>query len=42
MLAGGWDDNPPGPAPGFPRDGTWTVRAAGINRQSSFLAAEGA
>lgn len=32
MLAGGWDDAPPGPAPGFPRDGTWTVRAEGLNR----------
>jgi hypothetical protein len=32
MLAGGWDDAPPGAAPGFPRDGTWTVRAEGINR----------
>jgi hypothetical protein len=32
MLAGGWDGAPPGAAPGFPRDGTWTVRAEVINR----------
>ena len=32
MLAGGWDDAPNGPAPGFPRDGTWTVRAENLNR----------
>lgn len=32
LMAGGWDGAPPGAAPGFPRDGTWTVRAEGLNR----------
>ncbi len=32
MMAGGWDDSPPGTAPGFPRDGSWTVRAEGLSR----------
>jgi hypothetical protein len=26
MMAAGWDGAPTGPAPGFPADGTWTVR----------------
>jgi hypothetical protein len=30
MMAGGWDGAPPGPAPGFPHDGSWTVRAEGL------------
>ena len=32
MMAGGWDGAPPGNAPGFPRDGSWTVRAEGFHR----------
>jgi len=32
LMAGGWDGAPDGPAPGFPRDGTWTVRAEGFQR----------
>lgn len=31
-MAGGWDGAPAGPAPGFPKDGRWTVRAEGFNR----------
>ncbi len=27
LMAGGWDDAPDRPAPGFPDDGTWTVRS---------------
>jgi protein-glucosylgalactosylhydroxylysine glucosidase len=30
MMAAGWDQGPEGPAPGFPRDGSWTVRAEGL------------
>lgn len=30
MMAGGWDGAPDRPAPGFPADGTWTVRAEGF------------
>jgi len=31
MMAGGWDGAPPGvPAPGFPKDGRWVVRAEGL------------
>jgi hypothetical protein len=30
MMAGGWDGAPAGAAPGFPHDGTWTVRAEGL------------
>jgi hypothetical protein len=26
LMAAGWDGNTNGPAPGFPRDGTWRVR----------------
>jgi hypothetical protein len=32
LMAAGWDDAPPVAAPGFPQDGTWTVRAEGLNR----------
>jgi len=32
MMAGGWDDSPSGTAPGFPRDGSWTVRVEGLSR----------
>ncbi|MDR7049617.1 hypothetical protein J2X54_002072 [Duganella sp. 3397] len=32
MMAGGWDGAPEGNAPGFPRDGTWVVRAEGFQR----------
>ncbi len=31
-MAGGWEGAPEGPAPGFPKDGRWTVRAEGFNR----------
>ncbi len=31
-MAGGWDSAPAGPAPGFPKDGRWIVRAEGFNR----------
>ncbi len=30
MMAGGWDGAPAGNAPGFPADGTWTVRSEGL------------
>ncbi len=32
LMAGGWDGAPEGPAPGFPRNGKWTVRSEGLNR----------
>jgi hypothetical protein len=32
LMAAGWDDAPPIPAPGFPQDGGWTVRWEGLNR----------
>lgn len=32
MMAGGWDGAPDRPAPGFPVDGTWHVRAEGFGR----------
>jgi hypothetical protein len=32
MMAAGWDGAPDRPAPGFPDDGTWTVRAEGLQR----------
>jgi len=32
LMAGGWDGAPEVPAPGFPKDGRWTVRAEGFNR----------
>jgi hypothetical protein len=32
LMAGGWDGAPDGTAPGFPKDGRWTVRAEGFNR----------
>ena len=32
LMAGGWDEAPPGPAPGFPRDGRWDIRAEGLLR----------
>ncbi|HEX2855792.1 MAG TPA: hypothetical protein VHO24_21325 [Opitutaceae bacterium] len=31
MMAGGWDGAPKHPAPGFPRDGSWVVRAEGFH-----------
>jgi hypothetical protein len=31
LMAGGWRGAPPAHAPGFPADGTWTVRAEGLN-----------
>lgn len=31
LMAAGWDGGPPGPAPGFPHDGRWVVRAEGLN-----------
>lgn len=30
MMAGGWDGAPSRPAPGFPGDGSWVVRAEGL------------
>lgn len=32
LMAGGWDGAPAGPAPGFPRDGKWVVKAEGFER----------
>ena len=32
MMAAGWDDAPPGDAPGFPRDGSWVVRSEGLHK----------
>jgi hypothetical protein len=32
MMAAGWDGAPERPAPGFPADGSWTVRAEGLRR----------
>jgi len=32
MMAVGWDGAPPGSAPGFPRDGRWTVKWEGLRR----------
>ena len=32
MMAAGWDGAPDGDAPGFPRDGSWTVRWEGLRR----------
>jgi hypothetical protein len=31
LMAGGWDGAPAGNAPGFPRDGSWVVRAEGFH-----------
>ncbi|WP_426451784.1 glycoside hydrolase family 65 [Paenibacillus sp. S-38] len=31
LMAGGWQGGPEGHAPGFPQDGSWTVRAEGLN-----------
>ncbi len=30
MMAAGWDDAPTKDAPGFPKDGSWTVRSEGL------------
>lgn len=32
MMAAGWEGAPPGPAPGFPQDGSWTVKSEGLKR----------
>ncbi|WP_244163273.1 hypothetical protein [Paenibacillus pectinilyticus] len=32
MMAGGWLEGPETAAPGFPQDGTWTVRCDGMNK----------
>jgi protein-glucosylgalactosylhydroxylysine glucosidase len=32
MMAGGWRSAPPRGAPGFPTDGSWTVKAENFNR----------
>lgn len=32
LMAAGWDGAPERPAPGFPADGSWTVRAEGLHR----------
>ena len=31
LMAGGWQGSPPGRAPGFPSDGSWTVRTENFN-----------
>jgi hypothetical protein len=31
MMAAGWDGAPTHDAPGFPHDGTWTVRSEGLH-----------
>jgi hypothetical protein len=32
MMAAGWDHGPATPAPGFPNDGSWTVKWEGLSR----------
>ncbi len=32
LMAAGWDGAPERPAPGFPDDGSWTVRTEGLQR----------
>ena len=32
LMAAGWEGAPQRPAPGFPDDGSWTVRAEGLHR----------
>jgi hypothetical protein len=32
MMAAGWDGAPDGHAPGFPADGSWTVRWEGLRK----------
>jgi hypothetical protein len=32
MMATGWDDGPTACAPGFPSDGSWTVRHEGLRQ----------
>jgi len=32
MMAAGWDGAPSGPAPGYPKDGSWTVKWEGLKR----------
>src|SRR5690606_38956855 len=32
LMAGGWDDAPAVPAPGFPQDGTWKVKVENMNK----------
>jgi hypothetical protein len=32
LMCAGWDDAPPGNAPGFPQDGTWDVQWEGLHR----------
>jgi len=32
LMAGGWDGAPDQPAPGFPQDGSWKVRAEGFRK----------
>jgi hypothetical protein len=34
MMAAGWDGAPDRPAPGFPADGSWTVRWEGLRRMT--------
>jgi protein-glucosylgalactosylhydroxylysine glucosidase len=31
LMAAGWEGGPADPAPGFPRDGSWTVRHEGLH-----------
>ncbi len=33
MMAAGWKDAPKGNAPGFPKDGSWTVRSEGFDEK---------
>jgi len=32
LMAAGWDGGPDRPAPGFPADGSWTVRWEGLHK----------
>jgi len=32
LMAAGWDGGPDRPAPGFPSDGSWTVRVEGVRK----------
>ena len=32
MMAAGWTDGPSTPAPGFPKNGKWSVKSEGLQR----------
>lgn len=32
LMLGGWDTAPEGDAPGFPKDGSWTIKVEGFNK----------